>query len=212
MLSFIDAFYDKKMDDVEKLVAIYDIIGTMNDDEIDEFGYWLYTEFFDDDPKYIFCISDVRRMVVALGAEYYDEILDFLDPEERVIKLRNFTNDGVFYDSPNYDYDEYRDHREYAGFDESEESDDPDELNERRSRIRKRSSANHKKNKIFQAHGGLKTRRRRDLIDPKHKREIRQSRIKRRHEYRQSRPQALSYARSDRAMTKSGFNIRKRYR
>lgn len=210
MLSFIDAFYDKKMDDVEKLVAIYDIIGTMNDDEIDEFGYWLYTEFFDDDPKYIFCISDVRRMVVALGAEYYDEILDFLDPDERVIKLRNFTDDGVYYDEHPEDYEEYQDHRAYAGFDESEESDD--EMNERRSRIRKRSSANHKKNKIFQAHGGLRTRRNRDLMNPKHQREIRQTKIKRRHEYRQTRPQALSYARSDRAMTKTGFNIRKRYR
>ena len=118
--------------DEEKLIMIHDIIGTMSDDEIDKFGIWLYTRFFEvdeDEMQYIFSISDVRRMVAVLDSENYDEILDKIDPENRFIDFGYFTNDGNidwdqsdYYDNYDQDNDDYYDDYDdyYDDYDDSD--------------------------------------------------------------------------------------------
>lgn len=70
----------------DKLQQICDILDGLSEEEIDELGYVLYSEFFDADEEFEeedeFEIDDVKDMVQALGAEFYDDILDLLEPED----------------------------------------------------------------------------------------------------------------------------------
>lgn len=85
---------------------IESLLSDMDDDEIDEFGYVLYTEFFDeedqDEYEDFFTIDDVKEMINELGEDFYEEILDMLqievsdttDPDlnevvSRIMKQRN---------------------------------------------------------------------------------------------------------------------------
>lgn len=59
-------------------------LSEMDEDEIEEFGYVLYYEFFDDeetdaDDYSDFTLADVQLMIDELGEEMYEEILDLLD-------------------------------------------------------------------------------------------------------------------------------------
>lgn len=128
MNTFYDLYKQKEYEesDEEKLITIHDIIGTMNDDEIDAFGVWLYTEFFEvnkEDLKYIFSISEVRRMVAQLEPSDYDKILDFIDPSDKFIDFGYFTNDGTI------DLDDDSDIDREDGDDEYY-ADDPDAYDE----------------------------------------------------------------------------------
>lgn len=185
--------------DEEKLIMIHDIIGTMNDDEIDDFGVWLYSEFFeidDDEIKYIFNISEVRKMVTLLGSEYYDEILDYIDPNEKFIDVDYFTDDGEIDLSP----------------DIVDESEDDHELNERMKRYMLMKNVNRKKKKFFRSHGGLKSRRRRDLASGAHKRLIRKNRVANRRKYRQNRMFIKAYQKSRKDKINKGMHNVKLYR
>lgn len=73
----------------EQLALINDILVDMDEEEIDEFGYVLYVEFFEeddiesleDDDFSFFSIEDVQEMITILGSDMYDYILDLLDEE-----------------------------------------------------------------------------------------------------------------------------------
>lgn len=81
-----------KEDNNDTLQAIYDILDEMSEDEIDEFGYFLNSEFFDedmdsdgniidpDDQEYT--LDDIKSMIVDLGPEMYTDLLDMLQPED----------------------------------------------------------------------------------------------------------------------------------
>ena len=100
---------ERPITDEEKLISIIDIIGTMTDEDVDDFGYYLYTTYFEDEnipDDYVFEEHEVTRMVVTLGNDYYDEILDALQDDE-MISFNHFTNDGNAYD---LDRDEYLRH------------------------------------------------------------------------------------------------------
>lgn len=94
-------FLNEQMDDVEDtevvdldtlsseelLQIINDELALMDEDEISEFGYVLYNEFFDDeeteeDDYEDFSIEDVQAMIAELGAEFYIDVADLLLPEE----------------------------------------------------------------------------------------------------------------------------------
>ena len=78
------------------LSIIYKLLDNLTEEEIDEFGYFLYTEFFEDDPKEdeeddLFTLDDVKIMIKNLGTEMYEDIIYFLTPEEFDIE------DGTYY-------------------------------------------------------------------------------------------------------------------
>lgn len=73
----------------EVLQEIVDIMDTMDEDEIDEFGVVLYETFFEDDPETelddapdFFEASDVDEMIQELGPEVYEDVLDLLEEIE----------------------------------------------------------------------------------------------------------------------------------
>lgn len=71
-------------DSSEILDMINKELSEMDEDEIEEFGYVLYYEFFDDeeteaDDYSDFTLADVQMMIDELGEEMYEEILDLLD-------------------------------------------------------------------------------------------------------------------------------------
>jgi len=71
------------------LNQIYDILDTMSEDEIEEFGEYLFEEFFEGEPwsdeegeEPDFCITEVKQMILELGEDFYEDVLDMLQPEE----------------------------------------------------------------------------------------------------------------------------------
>lgn len=71
----------------EKISEIYSALEELDENELDEFGYLLYSEFFDTDEEleeYAFDVDDIREMVAVLGPELYDDILEFLAVEFEV--------------------------------------------------------------------------------------------------------------------------------
>jgi len=72
----------------ERLIA--EILAQLSEDEIDEFGEVLYTEFFSSDSEseesedYFFGLEDVQQMVSSLGAGMLDDILDLLDEDDEL--------------------------------------------------------------------------------------------------------------------------------
>lgn len=82
-------FKDFLKEDEDTLQSIYELLDEMSDEEIDDFGYFLNQEFFDDDTDENgevidddeeYDIDDVKEMIEDLGGEFYDEILDMLSP------------------------------------------------------------------------------------------------------------------------------------
>jgi hypothetical protein len=87
----------------DKLQQIYDMLDELSDEELDDFGSYLYYEFFEDededdentsdeelDPEEeefdpdedIFDIDTIKDMIMELGPEMYSDILDLLSPDE----------------------------------------------------------------------------------------------------------------------------------
>lgn len=129
---------DETMDSQAVLVMIKEILLTMSDDEIDEFGVFLAVEFFDEDIEELdgengvyFTYQAVLEMIDALGEESYEFILDLLLPEE-------IDNDDSEYIE--YDMDDL-----YG----SEADTVADSLDEGVSRVMKVNRANKKKRKFF---------------------------------------------------------------
>lgn len=79
-----------EQEDENLFKEIHDIVATLGEDELNEFGYYLYSEFFDEEEGEEeetpeddeFTIDDVMEMIAELGPEFYGEILDMLDFEE----------------------------------------------------------------------------------------------------------------------------------
>lgn len=68
------------------LQKINDELAEMDEDEIDEFGYVLYAEFFDEDEPTeemdFFSIEDIQDMIAELGPDFYEDILDMIEDED----------------------------------------------------------------------------------------------------------------------------------
>lgn len=97
----------------DSLVKIKESINGMGPEEIDEFGFYLFAEFFDsfedgvedadDAEEIIFTHEDVLEMIQALGSEMYPDVLDMLgevSEEEFEEILRD--DDGEFTPSTEY--------------------------------------------------------------------------------------------------------------
>ena len=74
-------------EDDELLNQILDMLLELSEDEIDDFGYFLYTEFFEDDPTddeedEPFDLNDVIEMIKVLGPDMYEYIIDMLEEDE----------------------------------------------------------------------------------------------------------------------------------
>lgn len=129
-----------EMNSDDLLKEIQNILELMSDDDIDEFGAFLSTEFFDTPEEDIediyFDLETVLQMIKEFVSEYgddieaYEIILDLLLPED-FMSSADYTDDG------NYE-EEYE---EDLGLDEN--------VNEGVSRVMKVKNLNRKKRKFF---------------------------------------------------------------
>ena len=115
-------------------LEIHNILQTLSDDEVDEFGAFLSVEFFDATEEDIdgvyFDIENVEEMIIELGEESYEMILDLLLPEDF-----NSSDDSEYIEFLDSDYD-------------TEELEDED-MSEGVGRIMKIKKLNKKKRKFF---------------------------------------------------------------
>jgi len=173
----------KENEDV--LQQIFDMLDELSDEEIDEFGYFLYSEFFDNVPPETsedeeqeeeFDAEDVKEMIDALGPDMYEAILDLLLPED------------IETDTSTIDAEEYHDV-------------DPDEqeVQEGVSRKMKTKNINRKKRKFM-------TKTKADLRRTKaqRKKEARQNMASRKRYYRANKMKIKSYQKSRAAFIKKG--------
>ena len=174
------------------LAKIKESISTMGPEEIDEFGFYLFAEFFDsfgdgeadtdDVEEIIFTHEDVLEMVQALGAEMYPDVLDMLDEvseEEFEEILRD--DDGEF--TPD-------DVPDYSNIDEGV------------SRIMLSKNRNRKRRKFMVK---SKTKMRQSVAQ--RKRIARQNRNKVKRYYRANKSKIKAYQKSRRTAIKAGKHI-----
>lgn len=157
---------------------IVEILETMTEDEIDDFGFYLYTEFFasddedeDDLASLYFTIDDVKSMIVELGEDFYQTIYDLLQPED---------------DEESDDEDDYED-------------EDDDEVFESVSRRMDVSNMNKSPRKYMK----LSLAKFRQLAQER-KRKNRETKQYRKRYYRANRAKILAYMKSYRQAVKSG--------
>lgn len=93
--------YLSESDPEAVLQEILDIMDTMSEEDIDEFGWVIYQEFFDPDPENplsgdeFLRVDDVDEMIKELGPEVYEDILDLLDVEDEDEDDPEEQEDGV---------------------------------------------------------------------------------------------------------------------
>ena len=171
----------------DTLQQIYDILGDLSDEELNEFGEVLYNEFLDSDEEFdeedFYDIDDVKDMVKELSPESYDDILDLLEVEE-------FEGAGASFDG----YEE-TDGKEYRSSDVYE-GDDSESVDERVARIMKNKDRNKKKRKfqkktVSQLRRGKSQRKVQARKDkPKKKKYFRKNKVKIK-AYKASRSKAI---------------------
>ncbi len=173
------------------LAKIKESVGTMGPEEIDEFGFYLFAEFFDsfedgvedaDAEKIIFTHEDVLEMIQALGSEMYPDVLDMLEEvseEEFEEILRD--DDGEFTPGSIPDY---------SSIDESV------------SRIMLSTNRNRKRRKFM---AKSKTKMRQSVAQ--RKRIARQNRNKVKRYYRANKSKIKAYQKSRRTAIKAGKHI-----
>lgn len=172
----------------EALVKIQEIVNSMESDDVDQFGYYLYNEFFDTDQdgdaeEMFFGHDDVMEMIQDLGPEMYEDILDLLS-EVSDEEFEEFeTEDGVI-------PDEKVSVPDFSG------------VSEGVSRIMLGNNRNHKKRK-FMAKSRTKMRQTAAI----RKRLARQNRNKVKRYYRANKAKIKAYQKSRRGAIKSGKHI-----
>lgn len=157
---------------------IVEILETMTEDEINDFGFYLYIEFFASDDEdedelasLYFTIDDVKAMIVELGEDFYQTIYDLLQPED----------------------DEESDDEDY------DEDEDDDEVFESVSRRMDVSNMNKSPRKYMK----LSMAKFRQLAQIR-KRKYRETKQYRKRYYRANRAKILAYMKSYRQAVKSG--------
>ena len=176
----------------DTLAKIKESIGSMQPEEIDEFGFYLFAEFFDsfedgvedadDAETIIFTHEDVLEMIQALGPEMYPDVLDMLDEvseEEFEEILRD--DDGDF---------------------EPDNIPDYSSIDEGVSRIMLSKNRNRKRRKFM---AKSKTKMRQSVSQ--RKRIARQNRNKVKRYYRANKSKIKAYQKSRRAAIKAGKHI-----
>lgn len=177
---------------------IFDLLDEMSDEEVDEFGLYLYDEFFeydqeaDDSEDYgdeddeddgedgededfeIIGIDEVKAIITELGAEFYEYILDELLPDDS-------------------EEDDTSDAEEFHDVDPEEQ------VSEGVTRRMLTKNINRKKRKFMKK---SKARLRREA--PKRKREMRKTRAKRKRYYRANKAKIKSYQKSRSTMISKG--------
>ena len=69
----------------EELSEINAILSGLDEEEVDELGWVLCDEFFDDedkDPEAFYTLEDVQEMIAALGSDMYEYVLNLLSDED----------------------------------------------------------------------------------------------------------------------------------
>jgi len=80
-------FKDFLMNEEDDLTKINAILDELDDEEINDFGSYIYDEFFGEDDEDFddlgdeFAIEDIQNMIAELGKEMWPEILDLLDDD-----------------------------------------------------------------------------------------------------------------------------------
>jgi len=176
----------KESDDL--LQQINDMLDELSDEEVSEFGEYLFDEFLemDEESDEYFEIEDVKDMIAELGDEFYQEILDMLSPED-------------------FGDDEETDDAEIYHDVDPEEQDA--ELGEGVSRIMKKGNMNRKKRK-FMSNTKADMRKTKAL----RKKEARKTRAKRKRNYRANKVKIKAYQKSRSTAIKKGKHIVKRRR
>jgi len=66
---------------------IIDVLNQMDDDEIDDFGYWIYTNLYDDgqENEGVFNKNEVIEMLNMLDADDLDYIWDYMNDEDDIV-------------------------------------------------------------------------------------------------------------------------------
>lgn len=91
------------------LIEINDILATLTDDEINAFGEFLLIEFFDVQEEELddtyFDLDDVLDLIIELGEENYEVILDLLSFDDTYVgDEEEFDDDKEYQTTPiNYD-------------------------------------------------------------------------------------------------------------
>lgn len=164
------------------------IVDSLDNDEIDQFGYFLYDNFFDlgeeDDAEaedLYFDKETVLTLIEELGEDFYPDILNFLDEIDDT-KL-NMDSEGAYYDP-----------------------DDPagDGVNESVSR-RMLSKNRSRKKRNFMEHSVADLRR----TAQKRKRDNRMHRAERRRYYKANKQKIAMYQKSRNAAIAAGKHIPK---
>lgn len=175
----------------DSLAKIKESISAMGPEEIDEFGFYLFAEFFDsfedgvedaDAEEIIFTHEDVLEMIQALGSEMYPDVLDMLDEvseEEFEEILRD--DDGEFTPGSIPDYSS---------------------IDENVSRIMLSTNRNRKRRKFM---AKSKTKMRQSVAQ--RKRIARQNRNKVKRYYRANKSKIKAYQKSRRTAIKAGKHI-----
>ena len=99
------------------LADVKKIIHTMDDEELDDFGSWLYTSIYDEnynsDDYVEFDLDEVIEMVTSLESEdlkyVYDSLLNAEELDDDDIAYMGAGHTEKDYDDGDYDYDDYDD-------------------------------------------------------------------------------------------------------
>lgn len=178
---------------------ILNTLSQMSHDDIDEFGFWLYTMFFgdaeDEDAQDYFYLVDVLGMILALDPEFYPDVQTALMYDE-----------GSDDEAPNIVPGVSVTGTEIDGKIVSESTPEDSELEEAVSGIFKPTNRNRKKRKFY-ANQVTKADLRRTAAQ--RRRENRKNRPKRHRRYIANKNKVLRYNKQYRAAVNKGVHIKK---
>ena len=168
---------------------IFDILDEMPDEEIDEFGYYLYSEFFDsdNDEESSFDISDIKCMIDELNSGFLEDILDML------------SIDNIEDQADTLDAEEFHD------VDPDEQ--DAEDTNEAVGRRLLKKNVNRKKRK-FMKNSKADMRR----TKSKRKKDARLNKASRKKYYRANKQKISAYSKSRNKLISTGKHVVKKRR
>jgi hypothetical protein len=214
--------YITKINEQDELAQIKIILDELTAEEIDELGYYMYSEFFDCDEgeecEDEFTIEDILAMLDEVDEEFYSDILDMLQVDELDLDDSEVELDEAYVEYRGKYYDVMYDvrkgyvavgkgpyknqikRRSFTKLDDAKEHAELElDLDEGVSRIMKQRNMNRKKRK-YMSTSRAKLRR----TAAQRKRANRMNKNKRKRYYRANKQKIAAYQKSRRAAIKKG--------
>lgn len=198
--------FKKFLSENEELFAkIQAELDELNDEELDELGYTIYNEFFDDDDEdesdeeEEFSLSDIISMVKELGPDLYEDILDLLsdDDEEEEVDEAKMKGENPCWDGYVMVGTKMKDGKEVPNC--VPEEDVTEEMLEAMSRRMKPKNMNRRKRKFMKNTKAIMRR-----TKASRKKAARQNKAKRKRYYRANKAKIKAYQKSRSAAIKKG--------